>query len=51
MTFLVGGTTGQLVKRSAVTLCGVVTGFADGAVALEGLFDLPENRNPIVEKD
>jgi hypothetical protein len=51
VTFLVGGTTGAIVKRSEVTLCGVVTGFADGAVALEGMFDLPENRNPIVEKD
>ncbi|MFN0247643.1 MAG: hypothetical protein ACKV2T_12225 [Kofleriaceae bacterium] len=51
VTFLVGGTTGPIVKRSEVTLCGVVTGFADGTVALEGMFDLPENRNPIVEKD
>ena len=49
VNFLVGGTTGALVKRETAAICGIVTGLANGAVSVEGLFDLAENRNPIVE--
>lgn len=48
--FLVGGTTGELVKRDSAKLCGIVTGTVDGATHVFGMFDLPENRNPVVEK-
>ena len=50
VAFVVGGTTGELVKRDTAKLCGVVTGVTDGATAVFGMFDLPENRNPVVEK-
>ena len=49
VTFVVGGSVGAIVKRTSATICGVVTGFAEGAIAIDGLFDLPENRAPMVE--
>ncbi|MGE0396809.1 MAG: hypothetical protein AB7T06_08840 [Kofleriaceae bacterium] len=49
VVFLVGGSTGELLKRDAARLCGVVTGTVDGSTQLFGMFDLPENRNPVVE--
>ena len=50
VAFVVGGSTGELVKRDTARLCGVVTGTSDGATAVFGMFDLPENRNPVVER-
>jgi len=50
VAFVVGGATGELVKRDTAKLCGVVTGITDGATAVFGMFDLPENRDPVVEK-
>jgi hypothetical protein len=50
VVFLAAGSTGELVKRDRAKLCGVVTGTSDGATAVFGMFDLPENRNPVVEK-
>lgn len=50
VVFLVGGSTGELLKRDAVRACGVVTGTAGGDTELFGMFDLPDNRNPMVEK-
>ncbi|MBK9035776.1 MAG: hypothetical protein IPL61_31755 [Myxococcales bacterium] len=49
VTFLAAGATGDLVKRARARLCGVVTGTIDGATALFGMFDLPDNREPPVE--
>jgi hypothetical protein len=48
--FIAVGSTGSLVKRSTGTICGVVTGRADKAVMLVGMFDLPENAMPAVER-
>jgi hypothetical protein len=48
--FIAVGSTGALVKRSTGTICGVVTGRADKAVMLVGMFDLPENAMPAVER-
>lgn len=54
-SFYVAGTTGELVARSRARLCGIVIGTYDypnsaggtgHAVALVGMFDLPENRKP-----
>jgi hypothetical protein len=54
-SFYVAGSTGELVARSRARLCGVVIGTYDypnsaggegHAVALVGMFDLPENRKP-----
>lgn len=50
ISFVAVGTTGELVKRSQARFCGVVVGKADNAVAIVGMFDLPENRTPIVEQ-
>ena len=48
--FIAVGSTGELVKRSAGRLCGVVTGKHEGAVVMLGMFDLPDNREPRVER-
>ncbi|MCX5742604.1 MAG: hypothetical protein NT062_08920 [Proteobacteria bacterium] len=48
--FIAVGSTGELLKRSAATLCGLVTGRADTAAMLVGMFDLPENMQPAVER-
>lgn len=50
VTFVAAGATGELVKREGARLCGIVTGTTDGATVLFGMFDLPENRNPVLEK-
>jgi hypothetical protein len=50
LAFVAVGSTGDLVKRSTGKLCGVVTGKAGGAVAVVGMFELPENRRPTVEQ-
>lgn len=48
--FVAVGTTGELIKRSRATLCGVVIGRSDDAVSIVGMFDLPENRSSQVER-
>lgn len=50
VVFVASGSTGELVKRDRAKLCGVVTGTVEGSTAVFGMFDLPENRNPTVEK-
>ena len=47
---VVSGSSGTLVKRQHARVCGVVMGATDGAATVYGMFDLPENRNPVVEK-
>lgn len=44
--YLAVGSTGDLVKRSTARFCGVVT----DKLQLVGMFDLPENRSPLVEQ-
>jgi hypothetical protein len=51
VVFVASGSTGELVKRDSAKLCGVVIGSVAGSAHVFGMFDLPENRNPIVEKD
>ena len=48
--FVALGTTGDLLRGSAATLCGAVVGLRGDAPVLVGLFDLPENRTPLVEQ-
>jgi hypothetical protein len=48
--FVAMGTTGELVKRSKSTFCGVAIGRAGDAAKLVGMFDLPENQSPLVEQ-
>ncbi len=48
--FVALGTTGELIKRTRAKFCGAVIGTAGDAVSLVGMFDLPENRAPIVEQ-
>ena len=50
IAFVALGTTGDLIKRSRTKFCGAVIGAAGDAVLLVGMFDLPENRGPIVEQ-
>jgi hypothetical protein len=50
VAFVATGTTGDLVKRSTGTLCGVVLGMSGDAVSILGMFDLDENRMPLVEQ-
>lgn len=50
VSFVAVGTTGDLVKRSTARFCGAVTGRAGSDVAMVGMFDLPENRTPLVEQ-
>lgn len=50
VAFLAVGTTGDLIRGSKARFCGVVTGMWSTSVALVGMFDLPENRTPIVEQ-
>ncbi len=54
-SFIAAGSTGALVQHSGARLCGVVTGTYDysnsnggkgHAIAIVGMFDLPENRSP-----
>ncbi len=47
---VIAGSAGTLVKRQPARACGVVLGATAGAATLYGMFDLPENRNPVVEK-
>jgi hypothetical protein len=48
--FIAVGTTGELVKRSAARLCGLALSDLAGIPTILGMFDLPENRAPIVEQ-
>lgn len=48
--FVAVGSSGLLVRRSAATLCGVVIGTAERKVVMVGMFDLPENAQPTVER-
>jgi hypothetical protein len=50
IAFTALGTTGDLIKRASAKFCGAVTGTTGDAVAIVGLFDLPENRSPLVEQ-
>ncbi|MBA2543160.1 MAG: hypothetical protein H0V17_26195 [Deltaproteobacteria bacterium] len=50
VAFVAAGTTGDLVKRSTGTLCGAVLGMSGDAVSILGMFDLDENRMPLVEQ-
>ncbi|MBL8623243.1 MAG: hypothetical protein JNK64_18165 [Myxococcales bacterium] len=50
LRFIAVGSTGTLVKRDTGTFCGVVTGRVDDAAMAVGMFDLPENARPIVER-
>ena len=50
IAFTALGTTGDLIKRAPAKFCGAVTGIDGDAVLLVGLFDLPENRTPLVEQ-
>lgn len=50
LRFVAVGSTGTLVKRDTGTFCGVVTGRVDDAAMAVGMFDLPENAQPIVER-
>lgn len=47
---VISGSAGTLVKRQAARVCGVVIGATEGAATIFGMFDLPENRNPVVER-
>ena len=49
--FLAVGSTGALVRRDKSTICGVVLGKTGDTVGLLGMFDLPENRSPAVERE
>lgn len=51
LAFVAVGITAGIAKRSKATFCGVVTGHTDEAVSLVGMFDLPENRAPMVERE
>ena len=48
--FVAVGTTGELVRASKARLCGAVIGRVDHRISMVGMFDLPENRTPIVEQ-
>lgn len=50
LRFVAVGSTGTLVKRDTGTFCGVVTGRVGDAAMAVGMFDLPENARPIVER-
>lgn len=50
IAFVAVGTTGELIRGSKARFCGAVTGTAGPAVSMVGMFDLPENRTPIVEQ-
>ncbi|CAN5910112.1 hypothetical protein BH11MYX3_BH11MYX3_31160 [soil metagenome] len=51
VAFVAVGTTGDLVERSAGRLCGAVLGKSGSAVSILGMFDLAENRMPLVEHE
>lgn len=44
------GATGELIRGSKARFCGAVTGLTETRVWMVGMFDLPENRTPIVEQ-
>ncbi len=50
VAFLAVGSTGDLLKRDQGRLCGVAVGRLAGTPFMLGLFDLPENRKPVVEQ-
>jgi len=50
VAFVAVGTTGELVKRNPARFCGAVIGKAGSVASMVGMFDLPENRTPIVEQ-
>jgi len=50
MAIVAVGTTGELIKRMTARFCGAVTGKSGSQVAMVGMFDLPENRSPVVEQ-
>jgi len=50
IAFVAVGTTGDLIRGSKARFCGAVTGIAGPTVSMLGMFDLPENRTPIVEQ-
>jgi len=50
LAFVAVGSSGDLVKRSQARFCGVVTGRTGEAATVIGMFDLPENRAPVVEQ-
>lgn len=59
LSFMSAGSTGELVRHSIARFCGVVIGTYDynnsgggvgHAVALVGMFDLPENRGQVEKK-
>ncbi|MBA3456777.1 MAG: hypothetical protein H0T42_27055 [Deltaproteobacteria bacterium] len=48
--FIAIGATGELIRGSKARFCGAVAGTVGRTVAMVGMFDLPENRTPIVEQ-
>ncbi len=48
--FVAVGTIGTLVVENTALFCGVVIRIDFGKLTMVGMFDLPENRNPIVEQ-
>lgn len=50
IAFTALGTTGDLIRRSKAKFCGAVIGTDGDAVVLVGMFDLAENRMPLVEQ-
>lgn len=51
IAFLAVGSTGTLVRRDKGTICGVVLAKTGTTVGILGMFDLPENRAPAVERE
>ncbi len=51
VAFVAVGTTGDLVVHSTSRLCGVVIGKSAAALSILGMFDLAENRRPLVERE
>lgn len=51
IAFAVAGSVGDIVKRSPASMCGVVTGATSNTVTVVGMFDLAENRAPLVESE
>lgn len=50
IAFTAVGTTGELIRGSKARFCGLVTGASGAGVSMIGLFDLTENRAPILEQ-
>jgi hypothetical protein len=51
VAFAAVGTTGNLNRASKARFCGIVTGASGAGISMTGMFDLPENRSPIVERE